>query len=111
MAISRLTVAWVAYGSQKKDYMNQLASRVGELWQIVNTRLEHKQYMYGNKPTIIDYLITVYVGWGNVFPELNIPTGNNVLNLVKRIKDTPQFRRAFKEEAVEYNIPANALSV
>ena len=110
-AYSKLFAAMQMEGGQAKQaYMEKLADRVADFWQIVDKQLEGKSFSYNETPTVIDYLLTIYVRWGNVFPELNIPVGNNVLALVERVIKLPQFQQAFKTENIEYNLPKNALS-
>ncbi len=88
----------------------KLADRVTELWQIVESHLEGRTFMVGTQPTIVDYLLAVYVRWGNFFSAVNIPIGENVLNLVKRVTALPEFKAALESEGIEYQIPNNALA-
>lgn len=97
-------------GNQKHALMQVLAKRVVELWAIVDARLSDRDCMYGSSLTIIDYLLALYVRWGNVFPSLNIPVGENVLRLVNCVAEQPEFNTALVREGVEYRIPNNAYS-
>ncbi|OIN82907.1 glutathione S-transferase family protein [Francisella sp. TX07-6608] len=83
--------------------MQKLADKVSHLWEIIEKQLEGNKFMFGEKPTIIDYLITIYSNWGKYFPELNIYLGNNVQNLVKHISQTPEFIAACKKENLNWN--------
>ena len=95
----------------KQRVLQALADKVASLWAIVDTHLEGKEFMVNNEPTLIDYLLAVYVRWGNVFPSLSIPVGNNVVALVERVQELPEFREAFKSEGTVYSLPDNAMAV
>ncbi len=95
-------------GNEKRELMQRLANAVAALWEIVDRRLEHRQFMVGESPSIIDYLVTVYLRWGNAFPEVTIPVGDNVLRLVNQMIELPEVYSAFDRESVEYLIPENA---
>lgn len=95
---------------EKQAYMHKLAYNVAELWQIIDTQLEGKLYIHNETPTVIDYLLAIYVRWGNVFPTLSIPVGENVLGLVDRVSQLSPFQAAFERENTAYNVPANALA-
>jgi glutathione S-transferase len=97
-------------GQEKQAYQEQLAASTTELWQIVNQRLEGKTFMHENTPTVIDYLLAIYVRWGNAFPNLNMPVGANVLALVEKVSELPQFQQAFEKEDTAYTVPVNALA-
>lgn len=97
-------------GQTKQAGMQALADNVANLWKIVDGHLADREFMFGNTATLIDYLITVYVSWGNVFPELAIPVGSNVLALAERIKALPEFQKAYASEGAQYSVPDNALA-
>jgi glutathione S-transferase len=99
----------------KQALLQALGNKATELWDIVNQhmadqQLAGKQYMHGNKPSIIDYLLAVYVHWGNVFPQTEIKLGDNVVALVNRVLALPQFQQTLDSEDVQYHIPENALA-
>ncbi len=102
----------MAEGEEKQALLQTLANRVAKLWQIVDQRLAQRETMYGTMLSdslgIIDYLLAVYVRWGNAFPTLSIPVGENVLQLVDRVVELPAFAAAFEREGLAYTIPANA---
>ncbi|WP_317932666.1 glutathione S-transferase [Halioxenophilus sp. WMMB6] len=97
-------------GPEKVHLMQTLAAKTADLWAIVDQHLAGRETMFGNRITVLDYLISVYVRWGNVFPELAIPVGQNVLRLVDKVCQLPEFQQAFVRESVTYAIPDNALA-
>ncbi len=109
-AYSKLfTVSAVMQGGEQKQLLLQsLADRVAQLWTIVDKHLAQKTYMVGESVTIIDYLLAIYVGWGNAFSDLRLPVGEHVLRLVTDIAELPEFKTAFEREAIDYSIPQNA---
>ena len=97
-------------GKSREWLLQALANRVAELWQIVDRHLQGREYMHGASATVIDYLLAVYARWGHVFPDLQIPLGENVLALVNRVSELPEFQQAFAREGISYQIPDNALA-
>ncbi|MGJ8693041.1 MAG: glutathione S-transferase family protein [Thalassotalea sp.] len=91
-----------------ENLMKIFAEKLAGTWKIIDDRLAKQTYMVGDEASIIDYLLAVYVRWGNVFPSLSIPVGKNVLRLVNEIKELPEFTKAFAAEGCEYKIPDNA---
>lgn len=95
---------------QKYELMQKLGDRVSELWMIVDQRLKQKQYMVGDEPSIVDYLLAVYLRWGNAFPDIQIPVGDNVLRLVEDVIKLPAVKHTLAKEQIEYQIPKSAYS-
>ena len=95
-------------GQEKQALMEAFAEKLADTWKIVDNRLATQKYMVGDEASIIDYLLAIYVRWGNFFPSLSIPVGKNVLRLVDEIKQLPEFTKAFATEGCEYQIPDNA---
>ncbi|WP_286269365.1 glutathione S-transferase family protein [Thalassotalea hakodatensis] len=109
-AYSKLfTTASVMTDSEEKTvYLRQLAENVARLWQIIDNRLAQQQYLTGNSVTVIDYLLAIYANWGNYFPELTIPLGDNVKNLVADLTQHKVFVDAFEQEGASFNLPKGA---
>lgn len=110
-AYSKLfTISGVMPESDEKLVLLQtLADRIAKLWEIVDQRLENRDSMYGDHLGILDYLLAIYVRWGNAFPAVNLPVGENVLRLVSRVVELPEFSVAFEREGLAYSVPANAV--
>jgi len=100
----------ISDGETKQQLMQQFGDKVAALWRVVDEHLQGRTYMYGDTPTVIDYLLAVYVRWGNMFSATQIPVGSRVLALVDRVVVLPEFQLALKHEAIEYQIPTNALA-
>ena len=92
----------------KQAVMEKLALQVSELWKIIDKKLEGNTFMMGDTPTIIDYLLAVYLNWGNFFTNVNIPVGKNVLKLVERVSTLPEFVKAYETEGAQHSIPLTA---
>lgn len=89
----------------KQAVMEDLASKVADLWKIIDERLAHNIYIMGDNVTVIDYLLAVYLNWGNFFSNVDIPVGQNVLRLVKHVSKLPEFISAYEQEGVVHSIP------
>lgn len=93
-------------GPEKSKFMDALAGKVSETWSIINDRLADRDFMVGDEPTIIDYLLAIYTGWNAYFPAVSIDVGDNVRDLVARVADLPEFKAAFETEGNEFKIAA-----
>ena len=94
----------------KRQLLQKLGNRVAEYWQIVDNHLQDRTSMHGDQITVLDYLLAVYVRWGNLFSNVRIPVGDHVIALVNRVVALPEFQQAFEREGVAYSIPDNALA-
>ncbi|KMT66734.1 glutathione S-transferase family protein [Catenovulum maritimum] len=95
-------------GEVKDKYYQALAKQLSELWKIVDTKLESSDFILGDKVSVIDYLVTIYASWGNVFPELEIKLGSNVKNLAQKVSNLPEFQQAYMKEGAEHSLPKNS---
>lgn len=100
----------MADGPQKTALLQAFGDRLAALWQIVDNHLQSRDYMHGDTPTVLDYLLAVYLRWGNLFPQTRIPVGSRVLDLASRVAELPEFKAAFEREGQVYLIPDNALA-
>lgn len=91
-------------GEGQRQSYEASAKTISALWNIVDHQLEYSPYMYGNEPTILDYLLCVYANWGNNF-DVDIELGENVKALIHRVVQLPQFQLALKTENLEYQLP------
>ncbi|WP_286235198.1 glutathione S-transferase family protein [Thalassotalea sediminis] len=109
-AYSKLfTTAFVMADSEEKTiYLQQLGDSVAELWKIIDSRLAHQPYITGNNVTVMDYLLAIYVNWGNYFPQLTIPVGDNVKRLVADVTQHKAFVDAFDNEGATFSLPQGA---
>lgn len=87
--------------AEKQALLESLATRVSALWRIVEQRLEHRTYVVGEEPSLIDYLLAIYSLWGNYFPELNIELGEHTQRLIHRVMQLPEFVEASEAEGLE----------
>lgn len=98
------TASVMADSEEKVVYLEQLAESVTRFWQIIDNRLAQQQYITGNTVTVIDYLLAIYVNWGNYFPQLTIPVGDNVKNLIADVTQHKAFIDAFEQEGASFNL-------
>jgi glutathione S-transferase len=88
--------------NEKSSVIKQLAAYVSDLWAILDKELEKKKFITGDKPTVADYLATIYSGWGNNFPDIKITLGKNVERLVDEVSSLPEFLAGYKKENIEF---------
>ena len=93
-------------GDAKAQLLQQLADKVSDTWKLLNKRLETRNFVVGNKATIIDYLIAIYSNWNQAFPELKITLGKNVERLVEEVSALSEIQAAYESENIQSKIAA-----
>ncbi len=91
-------------GVERDALLQSLADGVSGNWDIIDQRLAIQQYVYGDTPTIIDYLVCIYASWNNFFPGQTISLGANVEDLISRVSKLPEFVEAYARESAEYEV-------
>jgi glutathione S-transferase len=86
----------------KDSVLSQYATLTANLWAILDRELEKKKFITGDQVTVVDYLATIYSGWGNNFQDVNIPLGKNVERLVDHVSALPEFIAAYKKEGITF---------
>ncbi|WP_062270742.1 glutathione S-transferase family protein [Endozoicomonas arenosclerae] len=100
-AYSRVLSAckYIPESEAKEAYLMTLGKNVSQLWTIIDKKLEHKDYMIGDAPTAIDYLIALYINWGPAYmPRAKIDIGKNIHRLAQHISTLPEYKAALKKE-------------
>jgi glutathione S-transferase len=92
----------------RQQQIDGVAERISTLWEIVEQRLSDRDFMVGDAPTVIDYLLAVYANWGNSFPTANILIGQKTRRLIKDVVARPEFQVALQREQIEHHIPEAA---
>ncbi len=87
---------------ERTSVLQQLATYVSSLWAILEKELEKKKFITGDQPTIVDYLATIYSGWGKNFQDITIARGKNVDRLVDQVSALPEFQAGYKKENIEF---------
>jgi len=82
--------------------LKQMATYVSGLWAILDKELEKKRFITGGQPTVVDYLATIYSGWGKNFQDIEITLGKNVKRLVENVSSLPEFQAGYKRENIEF---------
>ncbi|MCF2948050.1 glutathione S-transferase [Paraglaciecola aquimarina] len=95
-------------GEVKNDFMDLLAKKTSNLWAILDNKLAQQDFIAGTQVSILDYLITIYASWGNVFPEHDIRLGENVIRVIKHVMTLPEFQTAIVKENMQFSIPTLA---
>ena len=93
-------------GDAKAKLLQQLADKVSDTWQILNERLEGRNFVVGDEATIIDYLVVIYSSWNHAFPQLKIALGKNVEHLVKNVSTLPEVQAAYEAENIRLKVAA-----
>jgi glutathione S-transferase len=88
--------------NEKVNVLKQYAAYTSSLWAILDNELEKKRFITGDHPTIVDYLATIYSGWGNNLQGINITLGKNVERLVEEVSGLPEFLAGYKKENIEF---------
>lgn len=91
---------------EKQALLQRLADRVSDTWSVIDQHLATRRYVVGATPTLLDYLLALYVNWGNSFPDLHIEPGANVLRLVAEVRGLPEFESAWRAEGLDRPVAA-----
>ncbi len=86
----------------KLEIKQRAADALSNTWKIIDDRLANQTYLFGDTPTILDYLVTIYTSWNNYFPDLTITCGDNVQRLVNEIIELPEFKEAYTFENTSF---------
>ena len=95
--------------NEKVNVLKQYAAYTSSLWKILDNELEKKRFITGDHPTIVDYLATIYSGWGNNLQGINITLGKNVERLVEEVSVLPEFLAGYKKENIEFKKVAESV--
>ncbi|MEM7280061.1 MAG: glutathione S-transferase family protein [Pseudomonadota bacterium] len=85
--------------------IDHVSDRLSTLWSIVDKRLEGREFVVGDAPTIVDYLLAVYANWGNSVPEADIKIGPNARRLIEQVIALPEFKTAVEREGIDVRLP------
>lgn len=82
--------------------MQKMADKVSELWAILDKHLEDREYVVGDKPSLIDYLLAIYVSWETKFAGIKFSHGKNIEKHIAKVANLPEFKAAYKREGIEF---------
>lgn len=81
----------------KQVALNSAAETINNLWRVVESELEHEEYLGGNRPSAADIMLAVYSNWGKYFP-VNIKFGEKTTKMLNAVQAMPSYRRAVDAE-------------
>ncbi|ASG68491.1 hypothetical protein fh0823_15190 [Francisella halioticida] len=102
-AYSKILTVSSIMDTKEHTLLQSLADKVSDNWRIIDNHLQNNEFMFGNSPTIIDYLITIYSTWSRFAPELKFEIGENSKRLALQISKTPEFINACKKENIRFD--------
>lgn len=85
--------------------LQALADDISSLWNIVDDHLSTHKYMFGESPSLIDYLLVIYANWGKNFPDLTIEFGVHIKRLLQDVSERTEFIEAFEYEGAAFVMP------
>ena len=90
----------------KKEAMEAAVEGLNANWKIVNERLQNKNFVCGDKPTMADFFLAVYANWNTNFENAGIELGKNTMRMIKELSKRDAFTQALDSEHVDYKIAA-----
>lgn len=74
-------------------------ARLGEMFDLLEQALAGREWMVGERPTIVDFMLLMMIRWGRNFarPPCSLP---NLGALAARTAALPPVRRAFEQEGL-----------
>ncbi|MEI6730461.1 MAG: glutathione binding-like protein, partial [Pseudomonadota bacterium] len=87
-------------GEVQEKVAASAVEQINKLWQDVETHLENKTYLCGDKCTVGDILLSVIANWSKNVKGIVI--GENAKRLFAQVIARPSFQKALQSEQVEY---------
>lgn len=97
--------AAVEQADNRQALIDEIAERLSTLWAIVERRLQGREAMAGDAPSIVDYLLAVYANWGNSFPGARVVIGPVTRKHIQKVIDLPEFQRTIALEGITVQLP------
>lgn len=91
--------------SVKKELLADAVTRIQNLWDEVEARLEQNDYICGKQVSIADILLTVIANWSPNLPY-TVSFGPRSKALFAKIIQRPAYQKALGAEDIEYKVAA-----
>lgn len=76
--------------------------QINKYWEEIQTRLDHKKYIAGDKITVADILITVIANWSSYFGS-EITFGAKTKAYFARVVEFPALKKSMEKEGIEHH--------
>ena len=84
----------------KLDAFNAATETINNLWSVVESNLQHQDFLGGQKVSAADIMLTVYSRWGAHFP-VDIQIGPRTQQMIDAVLAMPSFEAALAQEALK----------
>ncbi len=89
----------------KDELLKAACAQIQDLWDEADARLGKTKYLAGGKTTSADILMAVIANWNQWLPH-EFKLGRNVQRVIKETIARPSYKKAMKDEQVEYKAAA-----
>ena len=96
----------VAHEESRDELIAHVSDRLSTLWSIVENRPSEREFMVGNAPPVIDYLLAIYANWNHAAPTARIEIGPRARRLIQKVVGLPEFAQAIEREGIDYRLAA-----
>ena len=94
----------------RNSALQQAASDLSRLWQLVESRLVAQPFLAGREPGLADILLAVYARWDSNF-SVTIERGKRTRQLIASLHQRPAFQRALAQQNAYQQTPAAACGI
>lgn len=89
----------LADGPAKEQALNAASDIISTLWASVDTQLESSTFIFGERISVVDMMLTVYASWGAYFP-VDILMSDKVKRMIAAVQAHPAYIKAVADEQV-----------
>jgi glutathione S-transferase len=89
----------LADGPAKEQALNAASDQINKLWASLDAQLANSTFIFGERISVVDMMLTVYASWGAYFP-VDILMSDKVKRLIAAVQAHPAYIKAVADEQV-----------
>ncbi|WP_339410542.1 glutathione S-transferase family protein [Pseudomonas sp. EA_35y_Pfl2_R5] len=89
----------LADGPAKEQALNAASDIISTLWASVDAQLTNSTFIFGERISVVDMMLTVYASWGVYFP-VDILMSDKVKRMIAAVQAHPAYSKAVADEQV-----------
>lgn len=89
----------LADGPAKEQALNAASDIISTLWTSLDAQLANSTFIFGERISVVDMMLTVYASWGVYFP-VDILMSDKVKRMIAAVQAHPAYIKAIADEQV-----------
>ncbi|MGB4073471.1 glutathione S-transferase family protein [Pseudomonas sp.] len=89
----------LADGPAKEQALTAASGIISTLWSSLDAQLENSTFVFGERISVVDMMLTVYASWGAYFP-VDILMSDKVKRMLAAVQAHPAYIKAIADEQV-----------